>query len=71
MDTFKKAYIPYKGYYSSPFARWQGSLQLTMPSAWGPIRPGDGFWRRRKSTDRDRLSLFRKHGCPEPLVRRP
>jgi acetyl-CoA C-acetyltransferase len=22
----KKAYIPYKGYYSSPFARWQGSL---------------------------------------------
>ena len=21
-----KAYIPYKGYYSSPFARWQGSL---------------------------------------------
>jgi acetyl-CoA acetyltransferase len=27
MDTFKKAYIPYKGYYSSPFARWQGSLQ--------------------------------------------
>ncbi len=27
MDTFKKVYIPYKGYYSSPFARWQGSLQ--------------------------------------------
>ena len=22
----KKAYIPYKGYYSSPFVRWQGSL---------------------------------------------
>lgn len=22
-----KAYIPYKGYYSTPFARWQGSLQ--------------------------------------------
>ena len=21
-----KAYIPYGGYYSSPFARWQGSL---------------------------------------------
>ncbi|RPJ74655.1 MAG: thiolase family protein, partial [Desulfobacteraceae bacterium] len=21
-----KAYIPYKGYYSSPFARWQGSM---------------------------------------------
>ena len=27
MNTFSKAYIPYKGYYSSPFARWQGSLQ--------------------------------------------
>lgn len=23
---FKKAYIPYKGYYSTPFAKWQGSL---------------------------------------------
>ncbi len=22
-----KAYIPYKGYYSSPFAKWQGSMQ--------------------------------------------
>jgi len=27
MDTFKNAYIPYSGYYSSPFCRWQGSLQ--------------------------------------------
>jgi len=27
MDTFKKAYIPYKGYYSTPFCRWQGSMQ--------------------------------------------
>jgi len=24
---FKKAYIPYGGYYSSPFCKWQGSLQ--------------------------------------------
>ena len=24
---FEKAYIPYNGYYSSPFSRWQGSLQ--------------------------------------------
>ncbi|HUI72801.1 MAG TPA: thiolase family protein [Spirochaetia bacterium] len=24
---FEKAYIPYGGYYSTPFARWQGSLQ--------------------------------------------
>ncbi len=27
MDTFKKAYIPYGGYFSSPFSRWQGSMQ--------------------------------------------
>jgi acetyl-CoA C-acetyltransferase len=26
-QVFKNAYIPYGGYYSSPFARWQGSLQ--------------------------------------------
>ena len=27
MNTFSKAYIPYGGYYSSPFCRWQGSMQ--------------------------------------------
>jgi acetyl-CoA acetyltransferase family protein len=27
MDSFKNVYIPYNGYYSSPFCRWQGSLQ--------------------------------------------
>jgi acetyl-CoA acetyltransferase len=26
MTTLNKAFIPYKGYYSSPFCRWQGSL---------------------------------------------
>lgn len=26
MSRFNKAYIPFKGYYSSPFCRWQGSL---------------------------------------------
>jgi len=26
ITMLKKAYIPYKGYYSSPFVRWQGSL---------------------------------------------
>jgi acetyl-CoA acetyltransferase len=26
MTKLNKAYIPYKGYYSSPFCRWQGSL---------------------------------------------
>ena len=27
MNTFKKAYIPYGGYYSTPFCRWQGTMQ--------------------------------------------
>jgi acetyl-CoA acetyltransferase family protein len=27
MNTFTKAYIPYNGYYSTPFCRWQGALQ--------------------------------------------
>ena len=27
MKTFEKAYIPYNGYYSTPFCRWQGMLQ--------------------------------------------
>jgi acetyl-CoA acetyltransferase len=27
MEMFKNAYVPYKGYWSSPFCRWQGALQ--------------------------------------------
>lgn len=27
MSRFTKAYIPYGGYYSTPFCRWQGSMQ--------------------------------------------
>jgi acetyl-CoA acetyltransferase family protein len=27
MNTYTKAYIPYGGYYSTPFSRWQGSMQ--------------------------------------------
>jgi acetyl-CoA acetyltransferase family protein len=27
MKAYTKAYIPYKGYYSTPFSRWQGSMQ--------------------------------------------
>ncbi len=26
MSRFNKAFIPFRGYYSSPFCRWQGSL---------------------------------------------
>jgi len=31
MSKLSKAYIPYKGYYSSPFCRWQGSLANENP----------------------------------------
>ena len=27
MKQYTKAFIPYKGYYSTPFSRWQGSMQ--------------------------------------------
>lgn len=27
MNTFSKAYLPYGGYYSTPFCRWQGTMQ--------------------------------------------
>jgi acetyl-CoA acetyltransferase family protein len=27
MKPYTKAFIPYKGYYSTPFSRWQGSMQ--------------------------------------------
>lgn len=27
MESYKKVYIPYGGYFSSPFSRWQGSMQ--------------------------------------------
>jgi acetyl-CoA acetyltransferase len=27
MERYTKAYIPYGGYYSTPFSRWQGSMQ--------------------------------------------
>jgi len=27
MKSYTKAYIPYGGYYSTPFSRWQGSMQ--------------------------------------------
>jgi acetyl-CoA acetyltransferase len=27
MDSFRNVYVPYRGYYSTPFCRWQGSMQ--------------------------------------------
>jgi acetyl-CoA acetyltransferase len=32
---FKKVFIPYKGYWSSPFSRWQGTLQNQHPLTLG------------------------------------
>lgn len=31
MKTYSKVYIPYNGYYSTPFCRWQGSLANENP----------------------------------------
>jgi hypothetical protein len=28
---FSKVFIPYRGYYTTPFVRWQGSLQNEHP----------------------------------------
>jgi hypothetical protein len=28
---YSKTFIPYRGYYCSPFSRWQGSLQSEHP----------------------------------------
>ena len=46
MKTFSKVYIPYNGYYSTPFTRWQGSMQNENPilrsstiSITGPLSP--------------------------------
>lgn len=27
MESFKNVYVPFRGYYSTPFCRWQGSMQ--------------------------------------------
>ena len=36
MQTYTKAYIPYGGYYSSPFCRWQMSMQHDNACLLGP-----------------------------------
>lgn len=36
MNSFTKAYIPYGGYYSTPFSRWQMSQQYDNPCFLGP-----------------------------------
>ena len=36
----KQAFIPYRGYYSTPFVRWQGAWPTSIPSSWAPPPPG-------------------------------
>lgn len=36
MNSFTKAFIPYGGYYSTPFCRWQGSMQHDNAVFLGP-----------------------------------
>lgn len=36
MFKFSKVYIPYGGYYSTPFCRWQGSMQYDNPCFLAP-----------------------------------
>ena len=35
MNRYTKAYIPYGGYYSTPFSRWQGSMQYDNATVLG------------------------------------
>ena len=37
MSKLSKAYIPFRGYYSSPFCRWQGSLANENPIPLGAM----------------------------------
>jgi acetyl-CoA acetyltransferase len=40
---FTKAFIPYRGYYSSPFCRWQGSFQNDNPIVLGATTARNWF----------------------------
>ncbi len=51
MPMLTKAYIPYKGYYSTPFCRWQGSLANEHAWCWRP-RPPSAGWPTRTGTPR-------------------
>ena len=47
MSRLSKAYIPFKGYYSSPFCRWQGSLANENPIVLGATTANRWFKRER------------------------
>lgn len=47
MSRLTKAFIPYKGYYSSPFCRWQGSLANENAIVLGAVTANRWFkWRK-------------------------
>ena len=48
METYKKAYIPYGGYYSTPFCRWQGSMQYDNAITLGANTARRWFLEKRK-----------------------
>jgi acetyl-CoA acetyltransferase family protein len=48
MDTYKNVYIPYNGYYSSPFCRWQGSLQYENSIELGGKTARNWFLKKKK-----------------------
>lgn len=47
MQAFTKAYIPYGGYYSSPFSRWQGSMQYDNAVSLGAMTARRWFLEKR------------------------
>ena len=47
MSRFSKAYIPFRGYYSSPFCRWQGSLANENPIILGAMTANRWFKKRK------------------------
>jgi acetyl-CoA acetyltransferase len=47
MNRYTKAYIPYGGYYSTPFSRWQGSMQYDNATSLGAMTARRWFLEKR------------------------
>jgi acetyl-CoA acetyltransferase family protein len=47
MNSYTKAYIPYGGYYSTPFSRWQGSMQYDNAITLGATTARRWFFEKR------------------------
>ena len=48
MNGYSKAYIPYGGYYSTPFCRWQGSMQYDNAVSLGAVTARKWFLEKKK-----------------------